>query len=150
MIAENNSPDAGDAQSDEPDAAQRPTVLVVEDDPDFRRMLTTTISLRFGYRVLVATDGRTAVSTASTEQPDLILMDMAMPHLNGVAATELLKQDAATRSIPIIAFSNYARIATWRNKALDAGVTRCLDKAIRMDELEQVIADVLREASAKS
>jgi CheY-like chemotaxis protein len=123
----------------------RKTIMVVEDDPDFRRMLTSSLVLRTGYRVVTAVDGREITLLAQDEKPDLILMDMAMPYLNGVAATELLKADPLTHHIPVVAFSNYGSIPTWRKKALEAGVARCLDKSIRLQELEDVLDEVLRE-----
>jgi PleD family two-component response regulator len=90
----------------------RRTVLVIEDDHDFRRMLVASLKLRFGYHVLYATDGLAGIRMVAREQPDLILMDLAMPGMDGLTTTRLLKRDPSTAHIPVVAFSNYGRVST--------------------------------------
>ena len=76
-------------------------VLVVDDSPTERRMLSDMLT-RQGYQVLTADDGEKAIAAAKLELPDLILMDVVMPGINGYQATRQLTRDAATRHIPVI------------------------------------------------
>jgi CheY-like chemotaxis protein len=123
----------------------RRTVLVIEDDPDFRRMLIASLKLRFGFHMLYAGDGLMGIRKVATEQPDLILMDLAMPGMDGLVTTRLLKRNASTTHIPVIAFSNYGRVSTWQRMALEAGCARCLDKSIRLEELYEAIRSTLND-----
>lgn len=82
-------------------------VLVVEDDTDNRRIVTKVLSID-GYEVIEATDGVEALDKVRIEHPDLILMDLALPHLDGWEATRRLKKDPATRAIPIVALTAVA------------------------------------------
>ena len=82
-------------------------ILVVEDDTDNRRIVTKVLSVE-GYRVVEATDGVEALAKVRTEQPDLILMDLAMPNMDGWEATRRLKSDPTTRSIPVVALTAVA------------------------------------------
>ena len=78
------------------------TILVAEDHLDSRDALRALLEA-FGYRVLVAADGRQAVEIATAEQPDLVLMDIMMPEMDGFEATRALRGDARTANMPIIA-----------------------------------------------
>jgi CheY-like chemotaxis protein len=95
------------------------TVLIVEDNEASRDALARRLERR-RYTVLLAVDGRQAVSIARTAQPDLILMDLGLPGIDGWEATALLKQDSATRHIPIIVLSAHAMLSD-REHALAAG-----------------------------
>jgi len=77
-------------------------ILYVEDNEDNIYMLKNRLS-RAGFTVIVATDGTQGVIMATSEQPDLILMDLTLPDINGEEATRRLKADPATKSIPVIA-----------------------------------------------
>ncbi|MDX1664157.1 MAG: response regulator [Candidatus Promineifilaceae bacterium] len=94
-------------------------ILLVEDNELNRDMLSRRLSRR-GYAVAVAHDGQTAVEMARADAPDLILMDMSLPVMDGWEATRQLKGDAATASIPIIALTAHAMEGD-RQKALSAG-----------------------------
>lgn len=83
-------------------AAEAATILIAEDHLDSRDAMRALLEA-FGFRVLVAVNGREAVDTALAEGPDLILMDIMMPELDGFGATRELRQHALTRSTPIIA-----------------------------------------------
>ena len=96
-----------------------PRILVVEDNEMNRDMLTRRLA-RKGFDVLVATDGVQGVEIASREEPDLILMDMSLPVLDGWEATRRIKTDARTRNIPVIALTAHA-MGGDRERALDAG-----------------------------
>jgi CheY-like chemotaxis protein len=135
----------GDARStpSHGEEEHRRTVLIIEDDPDFRRMLIASLKLRFGYRVLYATEGLAGIRMVAREQPDLILMDLAMPGMDGLVATRMLKRHPSTAHIPVVAFSNYGRISTWQRMALDAGCVQCLDKSLRLQELYETIEELL-------
>ena len=115
---------------DEPVTA---TLLVVEDNEASREVLTRRLE-RNGYRVLLAVDGRQAVSAARTQLPDLILMDLGLPVLDGWDATRQLKADARTRHIPIIVLSAHA-MTNDRDRALAAGGDDFDTKPIRFQAL---------------
>ncbi len=84
-------------------------ILVIEDTEDNRQILRDLLNAA-GYEVIEATDGATGVSMAAEQRPDLILMDIQIPVLDGYEATRRLKADPATRHIPIIAVTSYALV----------------------------------------
>jgi CheY-like chemotaxis protein len=88
------------------DAAALPHVLVVDDYPDAREVYAEYFGFR-GYRVSCAASGEEAIEQARKHRPDVILMDLSMPGLNGWEATRLLKADERTRDIPVIAVSGH-------------------------------------------
>jgi CheY-like chemotaxis protein len=94
-------------------------VLLVEDNEMNRDMLSRRLE-RKGYEVVFAEDGSIAVDLAGSEQPDLILMDMSLPVLDGWEATRRIKADAATSGIPVIALTAHA-MAGDREKAMEVG-----------------------------
>ncbi len=94
-------------------------ILLVEDNELNWDMLSRRLRRR-GYEVVVATDGRQGVEMASTEDPDLILMDMGLPVVDGWEATRQIKQTAETQKIPIIALTSHAMKGD-REKAISAG-----------------------------
>jgi CheY-like chemotaxis protein len=96
-----------------------PTVLIVEDNEPSRDALARRLERR-QYTVLIAVDGRQAVSVARSNKPDLILMDLGLPGIDGWEATARLKRDAETRHIPIIVLSAHALLSD-REQALAAG-----------------------------
>ncbi len=96
-----------------------PIILLVEDNEMNRDMLSRRL-IRRGYEVVTAVDGLQGLSMASSETPDLILMDMDLPEIDGWEATRRLKSDSATNQIPIIALTAYAMSGD-REKALEAG-----------------------------
>ena len=94
-------------------------ILIVEDNPLNRDMLSRRL-IRSGHLVLMAGDGRQGIASAQTECPDLILMDMSLPEIDGWEATRRLKSDKATRRIPVIALTAHA-MSSDRQKCLEAG-----------------------------
>ena len=96
-----------------------PRILVVEDNEWSRDMLARRLSRR-GYQVISAADGRRGIAMAHDHSPDLIVMDMSLPEIDGWEATRRLKADPATRAIPIVALTAHA-MANDRAKAMDAG-----------------------------
>ena len=116
-------------------------VLIVEDNEDNRDMLVRRL-IRRGYETMVAVDGQQGVEMARNEKPDLILMDMSLPVLDGWQATRILKGNEDTRRIPIIGLSANA-MAGDREKGLAAGCDEYDTKPIEMPQLLQKIQDVL-------
>lgn len=108
-------------------------VLYVEDNEDNIYMLKNRLS-RKGFTVLIATDGAQGVAMATSEQPELILMDLSLPVLDGWEATRQIKAAEKTRHIPIIALSAHAMTGD-REKALAAGCDDFDTKPIELDRL---------------
>ncbi len=96
-----------------------PKILLVEDNAMNRDMLSRRLTRR-GYEVVVAVDGQAGVDLAASEKPDLILMDMSLPVIDGWEATRRIKGAPETGAIPVIALTAHA-MATDREKALEAG-----------------------------
>lgn len=96
-----------------------PRILLVEDDETSREMLSLRLNLK-GFELLTARDGGQALDSARSENPDLILMDMNLPVMDGWTVTSTLKAEPATSSIPIIGVSAHA-MAGDRHKALECG-----------------------------
>jgi two-component system, cell cycle response regulator DivK len=94
-------------------------VLVVEDHEDNREILRVLLA-NSGFAMIEAWDGETALKTAASERPDLILMDIQLPGFDGYEATRRIKADPALRTIPIIAITSYA-LGGDEDKARDAG-----------------------------
>jgi len=111
------------------------TVLVVEDFDDVRNAMKIMVQLS-GHRVVEAADGRQAVQQATEHQPDLILMDLAMPVYDGIEATRELRSDPKTSQIPIVAVTSYGQL--YRDQALEAGCNEVLDKPVLMADLTMV------------
>jgi CheY-like chemotaxis protein len=110
-----------------------PTVLLVEDNELNRDMLSRRLA-RQGYQVLQAVDGRQGVEAARAGRPDLVLMDMSLPVLDGWEATRQLKSDPGTRGIPVIALTAHAMSGD-REKALEAGCDDYDTKPVEWDRL---------------
>ena len=117
-------------------------VLLVEDNEMNRDMLSRRLSRR-GFDVLIAVDGAQGIQVAKTELPDLILMDMSLPVVDGWDATRQLKTDTQTQSIPVIALTAHAMSGD-RDKALSAGCDDYDTKPIDLDRLLGKIAQLLK------
>lgn len=115
------------------------TVLLVEDNED-NRIVYSTILRHFGYRVMEALNGEEGIATARSEKPDLILMDISIPIIDGWEATQVLKHDPETRQIPIIALTAHA-LASDRERAMQVGCDGYLAKPC---EPRAVVAEVQR------
>ena len=116
-------------------------ILLVEDHP-LNRELAEAILMRAGYEVLVAPDGETGLATAHSAHPDVILMDIELPGLDGLEATRRLKADAATRAIPVIGLTAHA-MAGDREKVIDAGCDDYDTKPVELPRLLQKIEALL-------
>jgi two-component system cell cycle response regulator DivK len=123
----------------DPSAPSGQTLLLVEDNED-NRIIYSTVLRHLGYQVIGAQDGLQAVDLARSAQPDLILMDISIPRLDGWEATRILRRDPATRAIPIIALTAHA-LSDDRERAAEVGFTSYLAKPI---EPRAVVAEVRR------
>ena len=113
------------------------TILIVEDNEMNRDMLSRRLE-RKGYQVLIAVDGETGIAKARETMPDLVLMDMSLPVMDGWEATRRMKSDDALKHIPIIALTAHA-MASDRDKALEAG---CNDYDTKPIELPRLLAKI--------
>jgi two-component system, cell cycle response regulator DivK len=116
-------------------------ILLVEDNELNRDMLSRRLSRR-GHQVVEATDGEAALALAASERPDLILMDMSLPVLDGWEATRRLKAMPATRTIPVIALTAHAMV-TDRERSLEAGCDDFDTKPVEIERLLDKIARLL-------
>jgi two-component system, cell cycle response regulator DivK len=117
------------------------TILIVEDNEMNRDMLSRRLE-RKGYQILIAVDGAEGVDVARAQLPDLILMDMSLPVVDGWEATRRIKADANLKHIPIIALTAHA-MANDREKALDAGCDEYDTKPIELPRLLGKIESLL-------
>jgi two-component system, cell cycle response regulator DivK len=118
------------------------TILVADDSADTRAMLRNTL-LSYGYRVIEAGDGREAVEVALRECPDLVLMDLNMPVMDGLAATERIRELRERRgNVPVVAVTAFDTYGM-KEAALEVGCDAYLLKPLGLDELESVIAGLL-------
>jgi two-component system, cell cycle response regulator DivK len=125
-----------------------PKILLVEDNEMNRDMLSRRLEKR-GYTVALALDGSEGVAKAKSEQPDLILMDMSLPILDGWDATKQVKADAATAKIPVIALTAHA-MESDRQKALEAGCDDFDTKPVELPRLLLKIEELLKKFPPKA
>lgn len=116
-------------------------ILVVEDNKDNMTLIVDVLS-SLDYEVLQATDGQQGVEMTQAEKPDLILMDLSLPRMDGWTATRLLKDDEATKAIPVIALTAHAMIGD-RERALEAGCDDYLSKPLDLMELARKLTTYL-------
>jgi len=112
-------------------------ILVVEDDADNRCIVAKVLSVE-GYHVIEAIDGVEALAQVSKERPDLILMDLALPNMDGWEATRRLKSDPATRSIPVVALTAFAMRGD-EEQARAAGCDDYIPKPARPVAIREVV-----------
>ncbi len=112
-------------------------ILLVEDNELNRDMLSRRLRSH-GFEVIVATDGAAGISAATTARPDLVLMDMSLPEIDGWEVTRRLKAVPATRSIPVLALTAHAMV-TDREKALGAG---CDDYDTKPVDIERLLGKI--------
>jgi len=118
-----------------------PKILLVEDNEMNRDMLSRRLQ-RKGYSVITAHDGEEGHLLARSEMPDLILMDISLPVMNGWEVTRLLKNNSSTRHIPIIALTAHA-LVTDREKALEAGCDEYDTKPVEFGRLSEKMDSLL-------
>jgi CheY-like chemotaxis protein len=125
-----------------------PKILLVEDNEMNRDMLSRRLEKR-GYTLVIAVDGGQGVALAKSELPDLILMDMSLPVLDGWEATQQVKADPATKGIPVIALTAHA-MESDRQKALDAGCDDFDTKPVELARLLTKIDELLKKFPPKA
>jgi len=117
------------------------TILIVEDEPRNMKLLHDLLQ-RFGYEIIEASDGEQGVKIAGEKIPDLILMDIMMPKMDGLEATRIIKADEKTKHIPIIALTSYAMKGD-REKTIEAGCDGYIAKPIDIKEVLKAIEHYL-------
>ena len=122
-----------------------PKILLVEDNEMNRDMLSRRLERR-GYRVAIALDGEQGVAMAGSEAPDLVLMDMSVPVLDGWEAARRLKAVPETRAIPIIALTSHAMVGD-REKAIEAGCDDYDTKPVEFQRLLEKIETILAKGT---
>ena len=123
-------------------AANKPRTILVVDDFDDTRWLLRTWLERKGFRVIEAKNGNEAFDEARSEAPDLIIMDLEMPELDGLAATRKIRNVAKLTGVPIVAVSAYGA-EQFRGPALEAGCDEYVSNPFEPVELERVIRSYL-------
>ena len=113
-------------------------ILVADDLEDTRCVLKLLLEMK-GHAVLEAENGRVAVECALKERPDLILMDLNMPIMDGLDATQRIRENSSTALIPIVVLSSHMDDAVWRDRALRCGCNACYSKPLDFDGLEDLL-----------
>lgn len=114
-------------------------ILIAEDQPDVRDTLKMLLETR-GHSVDVAANGEEAVNMAVRSPPDVILMDLQMPVMDGITATRLLRTQPETEAVPVIGLSAYLGDVGWQKGAFDAGCIECLPKPLEWRKFEELLA----------
>ncbi|MDQ6652571.1 MAG: response regulator [Acidobacteriota bacterium] len=120
----------------------RPTILVVDDFEDTRFLLRTWLEKK-GFRVVEAGNGNQAVTAAENNRPDLIIMDLEMPEMDGLHAARKIRNLANLARVPIVAVSAYSE-ELFRDQALAAGCNEYVATPFEPEELEQIIRSLLK------
>jgi two-component system cell cycle response regulator DivK len=120
------------------------TVLLVEDTEDNRQMMGRLLKMS-GFRVVEATNGREAVEAAAREKPEIILMDLSLPFIDGLAATRRIRDLPGLKKVPIVAVSAHDT-ADFHHEALAAGCDAYITKPIDYSELEEVMRRMISKA----
>ena len=113
-------------------------ILIADDEPDLCETLKLLLQMR-GHTVSTAANGQEAVSTATEKKPDVIVMDVNMPVMDGITATRLLRAKPETEGIPVICASGYLEGQYSARQAFVAGCVECLPKPMEWKKLEQLL-----------
>jgi CheY-like chemotaxis protein len=119
------------------------TVLLVEDTEDNRQMMKSLLEMS-GFRVVEALNGREAVEVAKRVKPQIILMDLSLPYVDGIAATRQIRDLPGLKTVPIVAVSAHDS-ADFHGLALDAGCNAYVTKPVHYAELEELVNTLLAE-----
>jgi len=118
-------------------------ILLAEDLEDTRELMRALLELK-GHSVIEAADGQQAVDAAKKFKPDIVLMDLNMPFLDGIAAIRIIRDDPIIGSTPIVALSARAG-STWREEAMAAGCDALLSKPLSFEDLDAVLQRIARQ-----
>jgi two-component system, cell cycle response regulator DivK len=119
-------------------------ILIVEDHHDCREILGLFVT-KIGHQPLKACNSKEAITSAEAECPDLIFMDLALPDVDGIKTTAMLKQNPKTSHIPVIALTAWMS-ALWEEKALKVGITTYLIKPVSFQMLKETIEENTNES----
>jgi len=121
-------------------------ILVVDDSADNVAVMSLNLQ-ELGYRVVTATNGEEAVSVAAQTRPNLILMDISMPGLDGFAATRRIRDNDELRDVPVVAVTAFGTEG-FQRAAYDAGISGYLTKPVDFDRMHQLVARLLSPRSS--
>ncbi len=125
---------------------QKPTILIIEDDPLMYRMYQKKFELE-GYKVLIKEDGEEALAVLSNERPDIILLDLMMPKMDGFEFLQLLKQKPGCSDIPVVLLTNVTGDMGYSKKGLELGANSYLVKSQHTPaEVVEKVEEVLRSS----
>lgn len=117
-------------------------ILIVEDNEKNRKLFKLVLG-SIGHELLLAENGEEGLRTAKETRPDLILMDIQMPVMDGISALKALKSDEDMRDIPVIALTSYAMKGD-RERLIDVGFTGYIAKPVNVDEFTNMVGEVLK------
>src|SRR5205823_5881150 len=137
-----------EAQVAQSTSGARRTILLVEDFDDTRLMMKLWLA-KNGYRVIEAENGPEAIELAESKHPDLVIMDLMMPGMDGLDATRRIREHEALRDTPIVMVSAYGA-DEYRAKALAAGCTAYVATPFEPDALAELIGSLLSQESSMS
>lgn len=118
------------------------TVLIVEDYSDIRTMMKFLVQ-GYGYQVIEAADGQEAVERVKQFPPDLILMDLSLPVMDGITATQIIRKFDGFAKVPIIAVTAYGN--SFYRRAIEAGCDDLINKPLDFDNLEPILQQYLAQ-----
>lgn len=121
-------------------------ILVVDDSADNVAMISLDLQQQ-GYRVVTAANGEDAVAVATQMLPNLILMDINLPNLDGLGATRRIRENESMREVPVVAITAFGTEG-FQRAAYDAGVSGYLTKPLDLDRMHQLIARLLSQAGS--
>jgi|WetSurMetagenome_2_1015567.scaffolds.fasta_scaffold1167027_1 CheY-like chemotaxis protein len=127
---------------------QEKTVLVIEDNTIGMKLLRAILK-QGPYRMIETADAETGIRLARENQPDLILMDIQLPGMDGLSATRIIKSDPALKNIPVLAITGFA-MEDEKCKAMDIGFVGYIIKPFHVNELLDMIAQAINDRQAQS
>lgn len=123
-------------------------ILVADDFEDTRQVMKLLLEMR-GHTVVEAANGQEALNRGIRKRPDLILMDLNMPVLDGFAATTCLREHPATAGIPIVALTAHTGDSAWRDRALKCGCNECYSKPLDFESLDELLSFASRHSASR-
>jgi CheY-like chemotaxis protein len=117
-------------------------ILVIEDNPQNRILVKDVLEFH-GYEIIEAADGQTGIEMAKNHKPDLILMDIQMPTMDGITAGKIIRGDPDTKNIKMIAVTSFAMLGD-KERIMEAGFDHYIAKPINTRELPALVAEILK------
>jgi len=118
------------------------TILICDDEPNLRELMRISLEPGPDYRIVEASDGAEAIEVVDSENPDLVLLDMMMPGVDGIAVLEHLRSQPEHVETPVVVVSAFASPAD-RNRAIEAGATRFVKKPFDPEALRSLVEELL-------